>query len=141
MKVFPYRSMKLQELSPLFNLANCQFYSCQKGDGYEQLKDFNNIIDIGQTFKDYSDTAAALKNLDVLVTIDSSILHMAGALGVKTLLLLPNASEWRWFDDTKATPWYKSVEIFKQEKLYEWNLPVSNVYKRLEELYLQSKTL
>ena len=134
LKVFPYRSMKLAEMSKLFELTNCQFYSCQKGDGIEQLKDYNNIIDLGSTFNDYTDTAAALKNLDILVTIDSSILHLAGAMGVKTYLLLPVASEWRWFEDTKTTPWYDSVEIFKQEKLYDWQPPVDKVFSRLNEL-------
>lgn len=134
LKVFPYRSMKLAEMSKLFELSNCQFYSCQKGEGSEQLSEFNNIIDLGSTFKDYTDTAAALKNLDVLITIDSSVLHLAGALGIKTLLLLPLATEWRWFDDTQTTPWYKSVEIFKQEKLYDWQMPVDKVFSRLKEL-------
>lgn len=133
LKVFPYRSMTLKEMSPLFNINNAQFYSCQKGAGIEQLEDFNNvnIIDLGSTFNNYSDTAAALKNLDFLITIDSSILHMAGALAVKTILLLPHASEWRWFDDTITTPWYDSVKLFKQAKLYDWSIPINNVLKEL----------
>lgn len=133
LNVFPYRSMKLSEMSPLLNIENCQFYSCQKGAGIEQLEEFKNanIIDLGSTFNNYSDTAAAIKNLDVLITIDSSILHMAGALGVKTLLLLPYASEWRWFDDKIKTPWYNSVSLFRQEKLYDWSIPVEEVCKEL----------
>ena len=136
LKVFPYRSTSLKELQPLLNVENCQFYSCQKGSGIEQLEEFKNadIIDLGSTFNDYSDTAAAIKNLDILITIDSSILHMAGALGVKTFLLLPHASEWRWFDDIELTPWYDSVKLFRQEKLYDWSVPVLKVLEELESM-------
>jgi ADP-heptose:LPS heptosyltransferase len=136
LKVFPYRSTTLEELSPLLTTENCQFYSCQKGAGIEQLEDFKdaNIIDLGSTFDNYSDTAAALTNLDILITIDSSILHMAGALGVKTFLLLPHASEWRWFDDTQTTPWYDSVKLFKQERLYDWSVPVRNIIDELKSI-------
>lgn len=131
LKVFPYRSMKLDEMSPLFNIENCQFYSCQKGAGVEQLEKYPQIVNLGDTFNDFSDTASALKNLDLLITIDSSILHLAGALGVKTFLLLPHASEWRWFADEQTTPWYDSVKIFKQEKLYDWDKPVQLVFNNL----------
>jgi hypothetical protein len=130
--VFPYRSMKLDELSNIFDLENCKFYSFQKGAGIEQLNSYRNIPDLGSTFEDYSDTAGAIKNLDILITVDTSILHLAGALGVKTFLMLPYASEWRWFDCQKQTPWYDSVTIFKQKKLFDWSFPVAELYENLK---------
>ena len=83
--------------------------------------------------KDYSDTAALLNCIDILVTIDSSIVHMAGALGVKTKLLIPKVAEWRWFDDTKTTPWYDSVEIIRQKKAFDWSNEIEKIKSELNE--------
>ena len=63
----------------------------------------------------------------MLITIDSSIAHMAGALGVKTYLLLPHTPEWRWFKDDKNTPWYNSVKIFKQKEPSGWSDVIARV--------------
>lgn len=131
--VFANRSIKLKELGKLFELENIKFYSFEKEDKLNQIKDFNQITDLGCTFKNFEDTAAALMNIDLLITIDSSIVHLAGALGVKTYLLLPYSSEWRWFDDTKTTPWYDSVIIFKQKEPYNWSDVVEKVFEELKK--------
>lgn len=137
-KVFANRSIKLKELKPLFELeANgYKFYSFEKEDTSDQISEFTNLTDLGTTFKNFDDTAAALKNLDLLITIDSAIAHLAGALGVKTFLMLPYSSEWRWFTDTKTTPWYESVSIFKQEKPYDWGTVVKEIYKEIKKFKL-----
>ena len=72
-----------------------------------------------------------MKNLDLFITIDSSVLHLAGALGVKTFLMLPENTEWRWFYDNKTTPWYNSIRIFRQTKQEDWSDVVSNIAKEL----------
>ena len=69
--------------------------------------------------------------MDVVVTVDTSVAHLAGALGVNTFLLLPYASDWRWFEDTKTTPWYQSVRIFKQTDHISWEEPINNVINLL----------
>ena len=89
------------------------------------------MINLAKDFKSFSDTASALKAMDVVVTVDTSVAHLAGALGVKTYLLLPYASDWRWFGDTKTTPWYKSVEIFKQQDMISWECEIDEVISRL----------
>ena len=126
LKVYPYRTMEFENLKELFCYKKAQFYSCQKDIDFNLIKD-KNVIDLGAKIENFSDTASILKNLDILITIDTAILHLAGALGVKTYLMLPKASEWRWFDDINTTPWYDSVKIFKQEKLYDWKKPVSEI--------------
>lgn len=126
-KVLKNRSIKLQELALLFGLNGADFYSFQKEDG----EDCEALIDVGSTFKNFSDTAGALMNLDLLITIDSAVAHLAGSLGVKTLLILPYASEWRWFSDEKTTLWYDSVRIFKQKEHFAWTVVVEEVYKKL----------
>lgn len=130
-KVFKNRSIKLREFERLFELNNVEFYGLVKDDVEPQIVSYPFIKDLGSTFKNFSDTAAALKNLDLMITIDSSVVHLAGALGVKTFLLLPYSSEWRWFDDVEKTPWYDSVKLFKQEKPYDWAPVVDKVFEEL----------
>lgn len=127
-RVFKNRSIQYSKLSDLFEITNADFYSFQiENDEFEG----ENVINLKKYIKDYSDTASLLKNMDVLVTIDSSIAHMAGALGVKTYLLLPNTAEWRWFNDTETTPWYKSIRIFKQNTPNNWSDVLETVKKEL----------
>ena len=127
-KVFKNRSIEYEKLQQLFDIDNIQFYSFQL-ENNEQEND--KILSLKNYIKDYSDTASLLKNIDVLLTIDSSIAHMAGALGIKTYLLLPNTAEWRWFNDTKTTPWYKSIRIFKQTAPNDWESVIETVKKEL----------
>lgn len=127
-RVFKNRSIQYKELANLFDIKNSYFYSFQiENNEFEG----ENIINLKKYIKDYSDTSSLLKNIDVLVTIDSSIAHMAGALGIKTFLLLPNTVEWRWFDDTKTTPWYKSIRIFKQKSPNDWSDVLQAIKKEL----------
>ena len=92
------------------------------------------MINLAKYFKDFENTAQALKAMDILVTVDTSVAHMAGALGVKTYLMLPYTTDWRWFEDTKTTPWYDSVEIFKQTDPINWVEPIEDIICRLKEL-------
>ena len=94
-------------------------------------QDTDKMINLARDFKDFSDTAAAVKSMDAVVTADTCIVHLAGALGVNTNLLLPYSSDWRWFDDEKTTPWYKSVEIFKQRNPISWDDEIGRIVKKL----------
>lgn len=114
------RSMSLSYLKNCFNNENIRFYSVQKDDEFDELKDYPQVINLSSELADFSKTAAAIKNLDLLVTIDSAPVHLAGSLGVKTLLMLPYNSEWRWFKDNKKTLWYDSVDIISQVIPYSW---------------------
>lgn len=133
-KVLKNRSIKLKELDKVLALENIDFYSFEIDDTENQISAYPHIKDLKPALKDFSYTAAALMNLDILVTIDSAIAHLAGALGVKTYLLLPYASEWRWFDDTETTPWYNSVTIFKQTENWIWQDVVERLYDKLKNL-------
>lgn len=131
--ILPNRSVKLNKLIPLFKNGR-QIYSFQISKADEEsfrLKKELSLIDLEPNIKNYEDTAAYLKNMDVLITIDSSIAHLAGALGVKTYLLLPHYTEWRWFYDTKTTPWYDSVRIFKQKEEGNWDEVIEKVNEAL----------
>ncbi len=126
--IFKNRSVNFDTIKQLTENKNLNFYSFQLGFNLEET---DNLFDLSPHIKDYSDTAALLKNIDTLITIDSSIVHVAGALGVKTYLLLPKTAEWRWFYDEKTTPWYDSVTIFKQKESNNWVEVLDRVKKAL----------
>ena len=106
------------------DLENYEVYN-----GRKTLAELKEII--VTRFKNFTDTAKALKAMDVLVTVDTSVAHLAGALGVKTYLLLPYATDWRWFSDTKKTLWYDSIEIFKQDDSISWENPINSIVEKL----------
>lgn len=121
------RTVNIKLLEPILNLENIQVYSFQYSDSLGGNEKYPQIINLAKDFNDFYDTARALKAMDFVITVDTSVAHLAGALGVKTFLLLPYASDWRWFNDTKTTPWYKSVEIFKQTDHISWEEPIKNI--------------
>lgn len=126
------RTIHIKCFEPLLNLANIQIYSFQVNDTLDGCTKYPQMINLGKDFKNFSDTAASLKAMDVLVSVDTSVAHLAGALGVKTYLLLPYASDWRWFTDTETTPWYKSIEIFKQTDHISWEEPINKILEKLK---------
>ena len=127
-KIFKNRSIPYEKLEPLLE-NNMKFYSFQID--FDTITS-HNIVHLNKYIKDYSDTAALLSRMDLLITIDSSIAHMAGAMGLKTFLLLPYTAEWRWFDDTETTPWYQSIRIFKQDINGNWDSVISAVNEELK---------
>ena len=127
-KVFKNRSIQYEKLSKLFDLKKTKFYSFQIDSADEED---DRVVNLKKYINNYSDTASLLKNLDLLITIDSSIAHMAGALGIKTFLLLPNTAEWRWFNDTETTPWYKSIRIYKQPAPMDWDSVIEKIKEEL----------
>ncbi|MCR5265893.1 MAG: hypothetical protein K6E29_04795 [Cyanobacteria bacterium RUI128] len=104
----------------IMNLEGIKYYSFQFGDIFDMCKKYPQIEDLSKHLKDFSDSAAALKNIDILITVDTALAHLAGAMGVKTYLLLCHAPDWRWFDNDKKTEWYPSVTIIKQQDRRTW---------------------
>ena len=125
------RTIHIKCFEPLLNLENIQVYSFQKDDTLKGCEKYPQMINLAKDFNDFEDTAEALKAMDVVVTVDTSVAHLAGALGVKTYLLLPYATDWRWFNDNKTTPWYDSIEIFKQIDNISWENPINRIVDKL----------
>lgn len=131
------RSVKLKYFKPLFDIDIVQLYSFQLSKvDFEShdLKQSLPLIDLSPYIKSYTDTAALLKNMDLLITIDTSIAHLAGGLGIKTFLLLPYDAEWRWFYDEERTPWYDSIRIFKQSNPKTWDDVIIRVKEELSKI-------
>lgn len=112
-----HRSFALEHFYPLLDYHdNIEIYSIQKNFGSEQLDELPEkykIINLGNTFSDFSDTAAAIENLDLLISVDSSVAHLAGALGKEAWIILSEIPEWRWGTEEDLTIWYKSIRLFR----------------------------
>lgn len=129
------RDIPLEAFYPLAKLENVEVYSFQVADPKDQMKNLPQdvkIIDLSSTFKDFEDTAAAMKNMDLIITTDNVILNLAGALGVKTIGLFNRMHDFRWFKLVGGdVGWYKSVKPYKSEKLNGWPELIGQVIKDL----------
>ena len=123
------RSVAFDMLAPLFDVAECQFFSLQKGeDAVAQLRNSplrDRVIDWSDDFHDFSDTAALIANLDLVIAVDTSVAHLAGALGKPLWLLNRYNTCWRWLLGRDDSPWYPSARLFRQDKTRDWE-PVLN---------------
>lgn len=125
------RVLKVEDFFRLFNIEGTQFYSCQTFDGSEEfgkIKDKFDVIDLGSTFSNFSDTAGALENMDLIISNDTSLVHLAGAMGKPCFVLLPHVYNWRWHTDLSKCDWYDSVKIFAQSENGNWK----DVFDRVE---------
>lgn len=100
-------------------------------DDKRDLKHFHTHL---EDIKDFSDTAALITNMDMVVSVDTSVAHLAGALGKPLYLLLPIAGDYRWMIDKKLSPWYPSARLFHQCKDGWWGLPIIEVTQTIKEL-------
>lgn len=117
------RSARLADFAPLAALPGVALISLQKGAGIEQVSGYFGrapLVNIGASVRDYLDTMALLEAVDLLVTIDSSVAHLAGAMGRPAWVLLPRAPDWRWLLGRDDSPWYPSVRLFRQGEERAW---------------------
>ncbi|WP_295541214.1 TIGR03032 family protein [uncultured Thiohalocapsa sp.] len=120
-----HRSIALETLAPLIEASGDDTLWCslQKGEAAQQratLAVADRLHDLDPLLRDYGDTAAALSQLDLLISVDTSVAHLAGALGVPTWLLLPFNADWRWGLERTDSPWYPSLRLFRQRRLGDW---------------------
>lgn len=113
----------------LFELENNKYYSLQMNDIFGMCEKYPQIIDLENEIHSFDDTASLLKNLDILITVDTALAHLAGALGVKTYLLLCHAPDWRWFDNDTKTEWYQNVTIIRQQDRRTWEDVSQKLYE------------
>ncbi len=135
----PHRSCSLAALAPLASLTGIEWYSLQIGEGAEQLATppyGMHIVDLTAGINDFADTAALIFCLDLVVSIDTSVAHLAGAMGKSVFLLLPFASDWRWMLQRSDSPWYPSMRVFRQDVSGCWAKPVEYVTEAIQTLRL-----
>lgn len=135
------RSIPLAKLQRLAALPHVQFYSLQKSSGASQVENLPQHF-VVQTFGPnfdgksgpFMDTAAIMTQLDLILTVDTSIAHLAGALGRPVWVMLPLNTDWRWIVNRKTSPWYPTMKVFKQEKPFDWDGVVMNIFEELENI-------
>ena len=112
------RSIALEALAPLFDLP-ARFVSLQtdvRPDDAVTLRAQSRMLDLGSTLTNFADTAALIARLDLVVSVDTSVAHLAGALGTPVWILLPFSPDWRWLLDRQDSPWYPTARLFRQSK-------------------------
>jgi tetratricopeptide (TPR) repeat protein len=117
------RSLHLESLMPLLDLPELQFVSLQhevRAEDAALLTSRSDVLSIGPDFRDFADTAAAMAALDLVISADTSIAHLAGAMGKPLLLLLPFAADFRWLRQRADSPWYPTVRLYRQSRFGDW---------------------
>jgi tetratricopeptide (TPR) repeat protein len=133
------RSPQLATFAPLAAILGVKLVSLQKGEGCEQISEVEfDVVQPGDDFDGttgaFMDTAALMKNLDLVVTSDTAIPHLAGALGVPVWVALPFLPDWRWMLDREDSPWYPSMRLFRQPTAGDWETPFANIATALQDL-------
>lgn len=128
------KSVGLAALAPLAQVAGVRYYSLQKGDAASESRrtpGAMQVADLSGELQDFSETAAVLQALDGLVTVDTSVAHLAGALGRPAWALLKAAPDWRWLLGREDSPWYPTMRLYRQERAGEWSAPVARLVRDL----------
>jgi Flp pilus assembly protein TadD len=117
------RSLRLEDLTPLQQVPGVTFYSLQSpvpARDQSVFRSWSGMVDLSVGFADFLATAGAVAKMDLVITVDTAITHLAGALGRPVWTLLPFAPDWRWLLDRQDTPWYPTMRLFRQTQRNQW---------------------
>jgi tetratricopeptide (TPR) repeat protein len=134
------KSIKLEQCMPLLNIDNVTVYNLQKVTGTDQIeaaKECPRFVTFDQDFDvshgRFMDTAAVIKNLDLMITVDTSMAHLAAGLGIPTWVLLPEPADWRWMLNRADTPWYPTMRLFRQPVCGDWDSVIHTIVHELKK--------
>lgn len=130
------RSLPLSALAPLFDRKDCVFHVAQteiRTQDRETLDGMRMLIDHSRTLADFADTAALLALMDQVVTVDTVLAHLGGAMARPTWTMLPLGSDYRWMTQGTASPWYPTMRLFRQPALHDWTSVVTTVTQALDQ--------
>jgi Flp pilus assembly protein TadD len=131
------RSIPLAQFEALAQIPGVKLFSLQKGFGTEQLAQWrapSEIVDLEDKLADFTDTAAIMMNLDLIISADTSPLHLAGALGRPAWAVLPFAGCWRWMLEREDSPWYPTMRLFRQAKAGAWKPVFERIAQEIQSL-------
>jgi len=129
------RSIKLQSLAPLGQVPGVRLLSLQKGAAAAEAKTppmGMELVDYTQELTDFADTAALIANLDLLISVDTAVVHLAGAMGKLVWTLLPFSPDWRWLLERENSPWYPTMRLFRQQVIGDWDNVITRVASALQ---------
>lgn len=128
------RSINLEELKPLLSIPNVSFYNLQYGERTVDMLRYHlkdKFIDLMAYVDDYMDTAALMSQLDLIISVDTGIVHLAGGLNLPVWVMLPLVCDWRWFVKRDDSPWYPRTRLFRQKKLQNWKTVIKELSHEL----------
>jgi hypothetical protein len=128
------RSLRLAQFAPLADVENVTFYSLQKGEPAAQALDPPpglQLVDVTDELHDFSDTAALIANLDLVIAVDTAVAHLAGALGKPVWILSRYEGDWRWLNGREDSPWYPPARLFHQRASGAWDEVIDRIAAEL----------
>ena len=133
-----FRNISIEKIKDLFEI-DAEFHSLQKELTYDEVnKNFEegkqNIYFWNDELEDFCDTAALIEQMDLVITVDTSVAHLAAAMGKPTWIMLTHTSDFRWLLNRKDSPWYDSVRLFRQNKDYLWDNVISEIKEELQKI-------
>ena len=138
-----WRSIPFHELLPLLQLPGVEWFGLQKNAGTEPLRDLPAdlpFVNLDSELHSFSDTAAAIAALDLVISVDTAVAHLAGALGKPVWTLLPFSPNYRWMLNRTDSPWYPTMRLWRQPAHHDWASVVKTVVEGLDELTRQSRS-
>jgi tetratricopeptide (TPR) repeat protein len=130
------RSLALELLAPLRDIPGVRYISLQKGKPASQARQAEHglhLIDWTDELVDWADTAALIANLDLIISVDTAMAHLAGAMGKPVWVMLPWPSDWRWLLDREDSLWYPTMRLFRQTNRGDWTQPVARIVEALRQ--------
>jgi tetratricopeptide (TPR) repeat protein len=124
------RSVGLDLLAPLFDVPGVSWFSLQVGTPASDSR----LIDLAPQLRDFAATAAAVSALDLVISVDTAVAHLAGALGKPVWTLIAEANDWRWLFRRADTPWYPTMRLFRQQRGRNWHPPLAEMTQELAKL-------
>jgi ADP-heptose:LPS heptosyltransferase len=127
------RSISLPQFARLLGVPGVDFVGLQKeiADADASILRDHGVVQFGQEFEDFADTAAVIAMLDLVITVDTSVAHLAGAMGKATAVLIPFAPDFRWLRDRTDSPWYPTMRLFRQGAIGDWDTPLDRLHQEL----------
>jgi len=138
------RSMHVKTLLPLLRIESVSWISLQKGDAARQIDELPaglRLWDGSSAERDLAETAALIAGLDLVISTDTSIAHLAGAMGKPVWILLPHLADWRWMQEIETTPWYPTARLFRQSSPGDWEGVLEQVLAGLDRFFREPDQL
>jgi hypothetical protein len=142
-KMLAAKSCRLSAFQPLARIRGIRMFGLQKNVRAEDSEGMNGLpgfANLGTDFTDFGDTAAAISHLDLVISVDTAVAHLAGAMGKPVWLLLPFIADWRWLAGRDDSPWYPTMRLYRQHERGCWRGVFSRLERDLQDLAVAGPT-